>query len=357
MEDGMENNNEQATEITPKNTKNEIFEAYQNLLNKVRETKQTSQQEIFKKKEDDQIVAKASDLNVAGIISKLSDIKLSVTKNLDQLEQKLLDEYRCLSDLQKAITIEKTNLQELYGIKKNADSLAVLLLAQKEYSTNFEMEMDQRKNKFEQEMTEKKAAWKKEQEIMQREKDEYQGQLTKGRQREEENYNYDLNLERKKDQDNYAMRKEVLEKELTEKKLALQKEFSEREALIKSQEEEYKNLKAKVELFPKELENSIRTAEKNTKEMLERNYKFQIDLSAKEIEGERKLSLQTIATLQAKINEQEAFIQQLTKKANDANTQVQTIAIKAIESTTGIGARYYTSQEESKKGQQSSSSV
>src|SRR5580692_1774001 len=106
----MEENNEQAPEIeiTSKNTKNEIFEAYQTLLNKVRETKPMTQQEVFKKKEDEQIVAKASGLNTVGIINKLSEIKLSVTKSLDSLEQTLLEEYRRLSDLQKAIAIENT---------------------------------------------------------------------------------------------------------------------------------------------------------------------------------------------------------------------------------------------------------
>jgi hypothetical protein len=52
---------------------------------------------------------------------------------------------------------------------------------------------------------------------------------------------------------------------------------------------------------------------------------------AKETEGERKLNQQTVASLQAKIKEQEEQIHQLTRRADDAGTQVQNIAVRAIE--------------------------
>ncbi len=54
-------------------------------------------------------------------------------------------------------------------------------------------------------------------------------------------------------------------------------------------------------------------------------------LSAKEVEGDRKLSQQTIGALEKKLEEQEEQIRRLTQRADEATLQVQNIAVKAIE--------------------------
>lgn len=172
--------------------------------------------------------------------------------------------------------------------------------------------------------------------------------------REEEEYRYNVQLERKKDQDLYEASKKELEKEISEKKRAVfYKELSEREEVIKAQEEEFKTLKTRVDQFPNELENAIKEIEKTTREEVEHYYKHQIELTSKEVEGERKLTQQIITSLQAKIKEQESFIRQLTQKSEDAGVQVQSIALKAIEGASSL--RFYGGTEDVKKsGQQAS---
>ncbi len=344
-------NHDEVSEINSKNTKNEILEAYQALLQKITLTKETTVQETKKKKNEEEVVHKASQLTIESIVNNLADAKLSVSKGLDILEQKLTEEYRKLNDLQTAIALENSSLEELYEIKKNANSLAALLLAQKEYKAHFEQEMNEKKNEFEYRMEETKAAWKKEQDDFEQTMKEKQTHTKKERIREEEEYNYTLQLERKKDRDLYQESKELLEKELFEKKLTLQKEFSEREAAILSHEQELQNLRLRVQQFSQELETAIHTTEKNTKEAIERTYQYKIELTAKEVEGEKKLNQQTISSLQQKIKEQEEFIEQLTKKTADADNKVQTIALKAIEGASTI--RYYGAFEDTKKYQQS----
>jgi hypothetical protein len=58
-----------------------------------------------------------------------------------------------------------------------------------------------------------------------------------------------------------------------------------------------------------------------------------VTLKEKEIEGEKKLNLQKVASLEAKVKEQDTLIAQLTQKANDATQQVQSIACKALEAS------------------------
>ena len=338
-------------EISEKSKKNEILAAYQELLEQIGQTKQESHQQEKKKQQEQDVVATASSMTTDHIVKNIADIKISIGQGLDMLEQRLVDEYRSLSELQSAIKIETTRLKELHEITVNADSLAALLLAQKEYKTRFEQEMMDRKIKFESEMAEVKEFWDKEQECMEQGQRELKDSLKKTRMREEEEYAYALQLERKKDQDAYEAKRFALEKELVDKKEIFYKECAEREAILKSQEEDLKQMHNRVEQFPHELERAIRDTEKATREQLERTYQYQIDLSAKEVDGERKLTQQMISSLQAKIKEQELFIKQLTQKTDEASNQVQEIALKALESSSNM--RFMGSFEDCKKASQS----
>ncbi len=338
-------------EVSPKSTKNEIFEAYQNLLNKVRGTKQESHQTEIKRKQEVEVVETASKMTLDKIIKNLAQVKVDIGQAVDTLESNLTEEYRKLSDMQDAIKIESRNLEEMHGIKANADSLSALLMAQRECKQKFEDEMHSTKAAFDNDMAELRDSWEKEQQNYILSKKELDIKVKKDRTRDEEEYNYNLQLERKKDQDNYDARKIMMEKELEEKRETVLRDLTQRESFIKTQEDELKSLKNQVAQFPTELEKSIKETAKTVTANLESHYKHQIDLSSKEIDGERKLNQQMIATLQAKIKEQESFIKQLTQKADDATSQVQSIAIKALEGTSS--ARFYPGYEESKKQSQS----
>jgi hypothetical protein len=318
-------------EITAKSTKNEILEAYNALLQRLQEQKPVDRQAEKEKVEKKAIVEAAAQNSVEKIVKGLADLQLDMTKSLDDMEAQLLSEFKKLHGIRQAIEIEHKNLEEIHDIRANADSLAALLLAQKEQKQAFETEMTQKRSDFEAEITQKRLQWKKEQEDHERLKKEREEEAKKARQREEEEYTYTLQLQRKKDQDAYAVRKEALEKELEEKRQALEKAWAEREAALSARENELADLKARVESFPAALDKAVRETEKTVTERLQFIAKHEAEMLAKETAGERKLSQQTIASLEAKIKEQEEQIRQLSQKANEAGLQVQSIAIKAIE--------------------------
>ena len=339
------------SKISEKSKKSEILEAYQELLKKIEETTPISSQEKKVEKEKQEILFNSLKLNDEKIIKNIVHLKLTMGQNLDQLEQVFSEEYRKLSDLQKAIEIETKSIEELYEIKKNARTLEALLLAQKERKDQFDLKMEKMEEELTQEIEVKKQLWKKEEEGFETEKKEQALQLKKERMREEEDYNYALQLKRKKDNNLYEEKKQALEKELLEKKLALETEFSKREKIISAQEEEFKNLKKEVELFPQKIEDSVKQTENSITEKLEREFSYKTELKTQEYAGEKKLNLQTISSLKEKIKEQEEIINQLTQKANTAGNQVQTIAIKAIEGASA--SRCYGTFNETKKSQQS----
>lgn len=293
------------------------------------------------------VVQKASESSSQGIIKNIADLKLSITGELEKVEDSLFSEFKRLSEIQQAIKIEKENLEELYQLSANTDSLAAILLAQKEKKRLFEEEMAQKekdlmdrinseRQKFDEEMGIKKTNWDKEKKEYELTFKEVQAEEKKKRQREEDEYIYKLKVERQKEEDEYLSKKEKLEKELAEQKASFEKEIKERELQIKTSEDELSTLRKQSEAFPKELGSKIKEAEDAVRKELSTKYNFEKELFAKDVDGQLKLKDKTITSLEAKIKEQDTLIKQTGLKADTAEKTVKDIAIKAIESASKV---------------------
>lgn len=323
-------------EISEKSKKNEIFDAYNSLLKKIQNTKEESHQEVKVKHQNEEVVVRAAKFDTEQIVTTLGQAKVMITQNLGLLEKKLTEEYDRLNELQQAIKVESKHLEELHQIKKNADSLAALLLAQKERKASFDVEMEELRKTLEHEIELKRTEWRLEKERYDQLKVEYEVANKKERVRDEDEYRYKIAVERKKDQDVYENKKALLERDLAEKKELFEKNCGTRQAVLEMAEDELKSQRNRVAGFPKELENAVSLTEKSVTESLEREYRYSMNLKSAEIEGEKRLQQQTIVSLQAKIKEQDILIRELSARAETASQQVQSIALKALEGATGI---------------------
>lgn len=330
--------------ISTRNTKNEILKAYDELLKKVEAGKTEEPKKVQQQQKKETLVKKAETLGHETIVKGISELKVGLSSSLDQLGEKFVSEFNKFEDLQEAIKAEKNNLEDLYQLSASTDSLSVMLLAQKEKREQFEREIATRKTeseekiqtekeRFETEMAEKKAAWKREQEISQLNLKEAAEQTKKNRKRDEEEYQYTLKTTRKKESDLYEEKKEKLEKGLTEKKAAFEKEFAERETNINNAEAELKELRTKNAAFPAEQEKAVQAAIKATTEKLETTFRFEKELKEKETSGELKLRDQIIETLKVKIKDMETSLKEFSQKAVAAESSVKDIAMKAIENS------------------------
>ncbi len=330
--------------ISSKNTKNQILEAYEELLQKQQEKKTEEPRKIQEQQKQEAVVKNASGLSTEGIVKDVSGLKVSLSAALDKLSEAFIIEFRKFEELQKAIQIEKQQLEDLYQLSASTDSLSVMLLAQKEKKEQFELEMINRRREleeqikseraqFETEMTERKLNLKKLQEDAQAKLKEDAEQLHRNRKREEEEYLYALKINRKKETDLYEEKKEKLEKELSDKKAAFEKDFAERELNIKQAESELNELRKKNAAFPAELEKAVKAAVENAIEKLETQFSFQKELREREVSGELKLKTQIIETLQSKIKDMEASLKDYAQKAMSAEASVKDIALRAIDSS------------------------
>ena len=318
-------------EVSVRDTKSTILKAYNEVLKKLQEEKKTDRKAELKKSEEKTILEQASNTSPEKIVKDVASLKITLSKTLDDIEEKRIQEFEKLQELERAIEIEKKNLVEIHEIAVNADSLAALIRAQEEQKKIFQTEQDEKAIKFEVEMSRKKEILNKEQETLEEEIAERSVRVEKERKQEEEDYKYRLTKQRTREQDEYDTKKAMLEKELIEKRETFEREFSDREKAIIEKEKEYSELKSRVGSFPEELEKAVLEASQRLTEKLEMQYKYEKDVLSREVDGERKLYQQMIASLDQKLKEKDAIIENLTSRADDAGKQIQNIAVKAID--------------------------
>ena len=281
-------------------------------------------------------VAKAKEETEENIVNRLSSLKLETATTFDKLEKSFLQEQRRLSQMQQAIDTETKHLEDLYSIKAESDTLAALILTQKEKRQQFEADMAKKKEDFDNEIFEIRTLWDKERKTYELTKKEEQERLQKERKREEDDYRYNQQQTRKKEQDSYNANKETLDKELSERKMLFEKEIAEREKSLFAAEQELETLRKESEGFATKLDEAIQQAEKHLTTSLQRENDFEKKLLLKENEGLMQLKEQTIGTLQQRIKELEEMLKQQQSKAEAADKNVKDIAIKAIESSSKV---------------------
>jgi hypothetical protein len=292
-------------------------------------------------------VNKVSGISQEGIVKGISNLKISLNNSLDQLESNLIGEFKKLEEIRSAISVEKQYLEDLYSLSANTDSLAAMLLVQKEKKETFELKMTETEASFYEKMKIEKTAfagetdalkeqWNIEKQKHATEEKEYAEELKKQRRREADDYEYNLKTARQKEQDAYEANKAEQEKLLTQKKSAFESETAKRLEILKSAETELNELRKINAEFPKKLDASLADKEKEITEKLKSQFDFEQKLSLKHNEGELKLKNQTIASLQEKIAEMQARIKELGEKANIAESSVKDIAVKAIENSSKV---------------------
>ena len=322
--------------VSTTNTKAQILEAYDELMKKLEEKSNDNPKEVQQRNEQRKTVDSAQKNTDKFILKDISGLKTSFLESIEKVQENLLLEYKNLSTIQEAIGIEKKNLEDLYGLSSNTDSLAAILLAQKENKQKFDEEMEETRDTFNRDMAELKLKWDKEKlerELQIKEETELKKKLKK---REEEEYDYALVQKRKKEDDEYNMKKLQQETELKEKKNAFEKDFAEREKDIKEKEKEYAELKKGSEDFPKEIEKAVINARTELENKLNSSFKFDKELLAKETEGILNLKNLQIKTLENKITEIEVQLKAAGQKVDVSEKSVKDIAMKAIDSSSKV---------------------
>jgi len=331
-------------EVTEKNTKAEILKAYEILLKNVQTAKADVPKSVQEEKQRKETLDKVAKISNETIVKSITSLKSDLSNSLDEILKNLSEEFRKLEEIRAAIAVEKKSLEDLYSLSANTDSLAAMLLTQKEKKEIFEKEIKEKSEAFAIEIATKKEQWEIEKAKQKAQEKEYTDELTKRRKREEEEYAYNLKISRQKEQDAYDSKKLQLEKELVDKKAKFEQEVSSRELNLKNTETELAQLRINNTEFPTKLDKALKDKEAEVTKQLQTKYGFDIQLMDKQSVADIRLKDQMIISLQEKIKEQQEQLKEYAEKANRAEANVKDIAVKAIENASKI--RMFTAKPE-----------
>jgi len=319
--------------ISKSNTKQEMLNAYNALLKQLQEKsraelKPEKQLEEKKKKE---IVETAASLSSEGVVKGISSLKLEIGKMLTQISDKLEEEVNKFESIQRAIAIKEGELKEVYEIEKSASTLAALIESQNKKHLEFESEMTASSEELNKEIQTIKAEWKKERENYENDIKERDFLDKKRREREKEEYQYAFKREQHITKDKFEDEKAKLVREMALRKEQMEKELTEREKVITEKEEELNELRTRVSAFSQEKESAINKEVKDAKERIRQEAISKEELLKKEFDGEKNVLTTRIGSLEKTVKEQSDQIAHISQQLEKAYQKVQDIAVKAIE--------------------------
>ena len=299
--------------VNNRSTKAEIFKAYEEIVKQLERERSANAKLQKELSEKVQVVQKAEKHVVQNDGNRIDALQKSLFQQLESFKIQWEEEQKAFQELQEAIRLEKDNLEELYGIKQQAESLEALAIAHRESKEKLEKEIAFEKESLKKEIEQTKQSWG----------------------REKEAYEYERQIKRRNETNEYEEKKANLEKELEEKRTNFEDSISKREAAVLDKETELQELRNKVAGFDSQLQNAIETTKKEITETLTTQFNFEKQLELKDLQADLKLKDQMIQSLQSKIEDQNLLIKQLSAKADGASDQVKDIALKAIEKSGG----------------------
>jgi len=256
--------------VSEKSTKLELWTAYNEVV------AQISGEEI----------AVQSDDSVNDAIKKLSETKININGQFDQITKTLLSD---LSDLYKTSEQIRQNKEDLIKFFEN------------------------QKKDLQNQMEEVKKKWTFEEKRLQDDSQQKKNDQETKRQREEEEHKYNLSISRKKENDQYQIEKERQDR------------------ILKEREKEIATMEKQVAEMPTLIAVKIKEAEENLTKDLSAKYQLQIKELAVSRENEAKIAEIKIANLETIIKNQAEEISGLKSELSKVNAMMKEMAVSAIE--------------------------
>jgi hypothetical protein len=238
----MTQEKDELPDISMTNTKKEMLAAFSELKKKLHEKAETELKPEKKKDEmrKAEVINTADKLTSDGTATKINELKVEIGKMLSQVSDKLEEEAVNYLKLKESIELKKKELKEIYDIEESAFALAALIEAQKQKKQEFDEEITGKKESLEAEIQQKRLAWEKEKQEHEAAVKERDTEEKKMRERQKEEFQYNFKREQQLSKNVFYDEKEKMEKELTAAKEAFEKKAAETGKSLNEREEKVK---------------------------------------------------------------------------------------------------------------------
>jgi len=318
-----------------KDSKQQLMQAFEQIIQEKQklDSKIATKQEEAEKEKDKQILTAASGYTVDSIVKGLADLQLEFGSIVNELAEKLAKENSKLDELNRAIEVETQYLQQLQKIRVVADTLDVLTQEHQENLIKLEADIQKKREALEKEKQQKLQELEKEQTKFEEAERAYNELLTKNREKEQEEYQYKLENSRKINEDSYRETKRQLEREIQEVTRQKEKDWVEREKIIKQRQPLLEEYQKKVASFPTELDVEVKKAREEAIKDTSQKAKVEADLFEKEWEGSKQSYELKITSLEQTIERQNQQIESISNQLQETLKQAKDLAMRAFDSS------------------------
>jgi hypothetical protein len=323
------------TIIAAKDAKQQVIRDFQEILlqRKKIESRIATKQEEAEKAKNKQILEAASTYTVDSIVKSLADLQLEFGSIVNSLSEKLGKENSKLDELNRAIEVESEYLRELQQVRIVADAVDILTQEHQEKLRVLEQDTTNKQENLAKEIAQTRKDWQKEQtEYEEALKTASELQL-KQRQQETGDYQYKLENTRKINFDTYEATKRNSERTIQENIQEKEKNWAEREKILKDNQATLTENQKKVAAFPAELEEAVKKAREEAIKETSQRTKVEADLFEKEWEGSKQNYELKIKSLEEAIQKQTEQITSISTQLQATLKQAQELAMRAFGSS------------------------
>jgi len=308
-----------AKKITPKSTKPEIYEAYEQLLKD--NAKATENQPQIKKEVEMKtaIVEKVKEMTMESLISTMADSKVQVMSTMESLMAKLNNEVVKFNEVQQAIEFAREELKTVHNVTNLLNNIQSLEDMRDQKSIEIQAEIDNLQVELE-----KKA-------VEQREQYET---YKRNRKRDEEQFDYDMRISQRNTKTEYELKIKNYQDQL--------KDLEDKQAY-------FQELEAARGKFDEEKALAVNEAAKNAEETQIKKNGYKIREMEHTYKSAIALKDQTIETQTAKIDDLVVAINELKERNKELMVEVSGIAKASIDGASKSASNINVTTSDNKK--------
>ena len=264
-------------------------------------------------KKTDKVIEAVTDLKPQTVIEEIGALQSKLQNTLAGLSAQISTKIEQMNNVDEAITVKQTELQDLYSIETEAISLDEMRNQCLQEDIDWQKKCDDRQLQWDDEVAQRAKRW-------QREEEEHVYDMTQKKKRAVEEYNVEVTTRRRAE----AIRQEDFDKNWTA-----------REQAIASQEKEMADLKTQVTGFEDKLKAEVAKAEAIVGNRFKKEHEHELAMLKKDIDSERLLNSTKVSALDDTINNLQTQILDLQKQLTEARTDAKDVTSAALRSASG----------------------
>jgi predicted amino acid-binding ACT domain protein len=264
----------------------------------------------------------AANLTVQKTAQKVTQVGIDIQGAVAKVSEQLMETTQELQTVQRAVILEREELEELHGKDVIASSIDVLLAQHAE-----------QEKQLEQQITVKRQQWNEEQAVHQKEQRAYQENLVLVRQRDEDEHQYATGQRRRAEQDKFDEQLRLKERASRERQELLEKGWTAREEGLKAREKEFNDALTKAAAL--EIENKKLDGQVSQLGATLRDAKHATALEKAAMDQKLALEVQKNVALETARSTLAEQVVKLTAQLEAARESVKEIATKSVEGASG----------------------